>query len=132
MKPNNMLGKARKEFFEHKKDPVKVEGKGQEAEINTYSSSFSAEQIEEVFFALQKEYRNIQAEFNKLKAEVDERVAEANKQIVNDRLDAMKIRLNAIKAERTRYDAEVKALKVVIPQNLREVYERVNAVANAK
>ena len=30
------------------------------------------------------------------------------------------------------YDAEVKALKVVVPQNLREVYERVNAVANAK
>ena len=130
--PDGALAKARKEFFEHKKDPVMVEGKGQEAEINTFSSSFSAEQIDEVFFALQKEYRNIQAEFNKLKAEVDERVAEANRQIANDRLDAMKIRLNAIKAERVRYDAEVKALKVVIPQNLREVYERVNAVANAK
>ena len=120
------------EFFEHKKDPVKVVGKGQEVEINTFSSSFSAEQIDGAFFALQTEYRKIQAEFNKLKAEVDDRVAEANKQIANDRLDAMRLRLNAMKVERTRYDAQVKALKVVIPQNLREIYEKVNAVANAK
>ena len=130
--PDGAFAKARKDFFEHKKDPVKVVGKGQEAEINTFSSSFSAEQIDEAFFALQTEYRKNQAEFNKLKAEVDDRVAEANKQITNDRLDAMRLRLNALKAERTRYDAEVKALKVVIPQNLREIYEKVNAVANAK
>ena len=130
--PDGAFAKARKEFFEHKKDPVKVVGKGQDAEINTFSSSFSAEQIDEAFFALQTEYRKIQAEFNKLKAEVDDRVAEANKQITNDKLDAMRLRLNALKAERTRYDAQVKALKVVIPQNLREIYEKVNSAANAK
>ena len=107
-------------------------GKGQEAEINTYSSSFTAEEIDSVFFELQKEYRNYQAEFNKLKAEVDEKVAEANKEIANDNLAAMKLWVDTRKVERTLYDTEVKALKVVIPQNLREVYEKVNAVANAK
>ena len=79
-----------------------------------------------------KEYRTIQAEFNKLKAEVDERVAEANKQVANDTLIAMKLWVDTRKVERTQYDSEVKALKIVIPQNLREVYEKVNAVANAK
>ncbi len=130
--PDGAFAKARKEFFEHTKDPIKVVGKGQEAEINTFSSSFTAEQIDSVFFELQKEYRTIQAEFNKLKAEVDERVAEANKHYANDALTAMKLWLDTRKVERTQYDSEVKALKIVIPQNLREVYEKVNAVVNAK
>lgn len=130
--PDGAFAKARREFLSHTKDPIKVVGKGQEAEINSYSSGFTAEEIDAVFFELQKEYRNIQAEFNKLKAEVDERVAEANKQIANDALNAMKLWVGTRKVERTKYDGEVKALKVVIPQNLREVYERVNAVANAR
>jgi len=37
--PDGAFAKARKEFFEHTKDPIKVVGKGQEAEINTFSSS---------------------------------------------------------------------------------------------
>lgn len=130
--PEGAFAKARKDFLEHTKDPIKVMGKGQEAEINTYSSSFTAEEIDSVFFELQKEYRNYQAEFNKLKAEVDEKVAEANREIAKDNLASMKLWVDTRKVERTLYDTEVKALKVVIPQNLREVYEKVNAVANAK
>ena len=130
--PDGAFAKARREFLNHTKDSVKVVGKGQDAEINTFSSSFTAEEIDAVFFDLQKEYRNNQAEFNKLKAEVDEKVAEANRQIANDALAAMKLWVDTRKVERTLYDSEVKALKVVVPQNLREVYERVNAVANAK
>ena len=34
--------------------------------------------------------------------------------------------------ERNTYDEVVKTLKVIIPQNLRDIYEKVNAVANAK
>ena len=130
--PDGDFAKARKAFFEHTKDPIKVVGKGQEAEINTYSSSFTAEDVDAVFFELQKEHRRLQAEFNKLKAEVDEKVADANKAIANDTLASMKLWVDARKVERNQYDADVKALKVVVPQNLREVYERVNAVANAK
>ena len=130
--PDGAFAKARKDFLEHTKDPIKVVGKGQEAEINTFSSSFTAEEIDSVFFELQKEYRSLQAEFNKLRSEVDEKVADANKQIANDALASMKLWVDTRKVERTLYDKEVKALKVVIPQNLREVYERVNAIANAK
>lgn len=66
--PDGSFAKARKEFFEHKKNPTKVNGKGQEAEINTYSSCFSAEEVDGEFFSLQKEYRTLQAELNKFKA----------------------------------------------------------------
>lgn len=130
--PEGAFAKARKEFFEHKKNPTKVNGKGQEAEINTYSSCFSAEEVDGEFFSLQKEYRTLQAELNKFKAEVDERVAEANKSISSDSLLNMKLWVDARKVERNSYDEVVKTLKVIIPQNLRGIYEKVNAVSNAK
>ncbi len=130
--PNGAFAKARGDFFEHTKDPIKVVGKGQEAEINTFSSNFTAEQVDAVFFALQKEHRNLQAEFNRIKSEVDEKVADANKSIAKDALASFKLWVDARKVERTLYDAEVKALKVVIPQNLRDIYTRVNTVADAK
>lgn len=130
--PDGSFAKARKEFFEHKKNPTKVNGKGQEAEINTYSSCFSAEEVDGEFFSLQKEYRTLQAELNKFKAEVDEKVAEANKSISSDSLLNMKLWVDARKVERNTYDEVVKTLKVIIPQNLRDIYEKVNAVANAK
>lgn len=130
--PEGAFAKARKEFFERKKNPTKVNGKGQEAEINTYSSCFSAEEVDGEFFSLQKEYRTLQAELNKFKAEVDERVAEANKSISSDSLLNMKLWVDARKVERNSYDEVVKTLKVIIPQNLRGIYEKVNAVANAK
>lgn len=130
--PDGAFSKARKDYFEHTKNPVKVDGKGQEAEINTFSSGFTAEEVDGTFFSLQKEYRAMQAELNRLKAEVDERVSDANKSLSADHLAAVKLWMETRRLERVRYDAEVKALKVVIPQNLKEVYERVNAVASAK
>ena len=130
--PDGAFAKARKAFYAHKKDPVKVTGKGQEAEINTYSSSFTEEMVEGQFFALQKEYRATQAEFNRLKGEIDEKVDEGQKASASNFLDSMKLWTEALRVERVKYDEAVKALKVVIPQNLREVYERVNAVASAR
>ena len=130
--PDGAVAKARKAFFEHMKNPILVEGKGQEAEINTFVSGFTAEEVDGEFFALQQEYRKVQAEFNKMKAEIDDRVLELNKEQTAEGLEAMTLWLKAKKVERTNYNAAVKALKVVIPQNLREIYEKVSAVANAR
>jgi len=130
--PEGAFAEARKAFFEHTKTPTRISGKGQEAEINTFTSSFTAEEVDGAFFAIQKEYRGIQAEFNKLKSEIEERVSEANKKSSSEFLNAQKLAISARKAEEMRYDEEVKALKIVIPQNLKGVYDRVNGVASAK
>lgn len=130
--PEGGISKARRDYFEHTKNPVKVEGKGQEAEINTFSSGFTSEEVDGVFFSLQREYRAMQAEFNKIKSEVEERVSDAKKAQASESLAAMKLWVDARRVERTRYDEAVKSLRIVIPQNLKDVYEKVNGVANAK
>jgi hypothetical protein len=130
--PNGVFAKARREFFEHSKNPITVVGKGQEAELNSYTSSFSAEEVDGAFFALQKEHRALQAEFNKLKGEIEEKVAKANKAMAEEYRDSMKLWVETQKVEKLKYYENVSSLKVVIPQNLREIYEKVNAVANDK
>ena len=126
--PDGVFAIARDTFFEHKQNPIKVVGSGQVAEVNTYTSGFSAEDVDSVFFALQREYRSLQAELNKLKAEVDAKVAAANKVNTDETMAAMMIWSEARKAERLKYDEAVKALKIVIPQNLKSVYEKVKEV----
>ena len=126
--PDGVFAKARDAFFEHKQDPIKVVGSGQEAEVNTYTSGFSAKEVDDTFFALQKEYRSLQAELNKLKAEVDEKVTKTDKASIDEALAAMQIWSEARKAERLKYKEYVKALKVVVPQNLRSIYEKVKKV----
>ena len=126
--PDGVFAIARDTFFEHRQNPIKVVGSGQEAEVNTYTSDFSAEDVDSVFFALQREYRSLQAELNKLKAEVDAKVVAANKVNTDETMTAMMIWTEARKAERLKYDETVKALKIVIPQNLKSVYEKVKEV----
>ena len=84
------------------------------------------------FFALQKEYRTLQAEFNRMKSEISGRVAERKKADANETLAANTLWLDALNLERVKFDEAVKALRIVIPQNLKAIYEKVNAVSNAK
>ena len=130
--PDGAFARARKNFFYSIKNPIEVSGKGQETEISTFSSQFTAEEVDSEFFSLQKEYRSLQAEFNKFKSEIDERVSEANKVATEQYMDALKLAIAARNAEEKKYDEAIKALKVVIPQNLNAVYEKVNGVASAR
>lgn len=126
--PDGVFAKARDAFFEHRQDPVQVTGRGQEAEVNTYTSGYSAEEVDGAFFALQKEYRSLQAELNRMKAEVDEKVAGRGKATASEKLASLQLWTEARRAERLKYDEQVKSLKIVVPQNLRGIYEKVKEV----
>ena len=122
----------RKAFFDAVKNPTTISGKGRDAEISTLSSSFTAEEVDAEFFALQKTYRSLQAELNKLKAEVDAKVDEKRRAF----LEEYKLRVKEVQAAREEAvlerSREVKALKIILPQSLRDIFDKVNAVASAK
>ena len=130
--PDGAFARARNLYFEHTKNPITVTGKGQDAELSAYSTSFTPEEVDGAFFALQKEYRTLQAEFNKMKGELDARVTERQKADASEKLAANKRWLDALALERVKYNEAVKAMKVKIPQNLKAIYEKVNAVASVK
>lgn len=130
--PDGAFAKARKDFFEAVKNPNAVAGKGRDAEITTLSSSFTPEEVDGEFFAPQKTYRSLQAELNRLKADVDSALDEKNRAY----LDSYRAKLKDVQAARQvvllERSREVKALKIILPQGLKEIFEKVNAVASAK
>lgn len=130
--PDGSFSKARKEFYNVSKNPTSVNGKGRDAEIATLSTSFTAEEVDREFFELQKKYRSLQAELNKLKSEIDSKLLDERKAHLNTYMTAIReweARKKEVLLDRSR---EVKALKIVIPQSLKEVFDKVNAVASAK
>lgn len=130
--PDGHLSAARKIFFEKQKNPTSISGSGQNAEINTYSSSFTCEDVDAEFFTLQQEYRSVQAEFNGLKAELENKVTESRRKCFKEYCEVRKQWILIKDAALLERSAEVKALKITIPDSLKEIYSKVASVANAK
>lgn len=130
--PEGAFAEAREEFYEHKKNPTQVCGKGQDAEISTFSSSFTTADVDGAFFTLQKEYRNQQAQLNKLKAEIEEKVNTVNKEIDENFVTSTRLWIGTRSVEKNKWNEYVKALKIVVPQNLQSIFDKVNAVASLK
>lgn len=126
--PDGAFAKARKNYYAAEKNPTSIAGKGRDAEILTFSSSYTSEDVDGAFFSLQKSYRSLQAEFNRLKADVDSKLDEKKKEYLGKEKEVMLLRKGVL-LDRAR---EVKALKIIIPQGLREIYGKVNAVASLK
>lgn len=130
--PDGSFALARKAFFDVTKNPTTIQGKGQDAEIHTFSTTFTAEEVDGEFFELQKRYRSLQAELNKLKAEVDNKYNEKLKERISVGKVHVQERELARKEVLLERSKEIKALKIVIPQSLKEIFGKVNAVASAK
>ena len=111
-----------------RKDMEKLKTRAERAEQDLEKSDQELRQAKAELSKLQKEHRSMQAELNKLKAEVDEKVADEKKAMNGEMAADLQLWTEARKAERLKYDEAVKALKVVIPQNLLGVYEKVKAV----
>lgn len=130
--PDGVFAEARKSFFKVAKNPTVIAGKGQDAEVNTFTTSFTAEEVDAEFFALQKRYRSLQAEFNSLKAAVDAQFDARKKQRIEERRREMEERDLARQAVLLERSREVKALKIIVPQGLKDIFDKVNSVAAAK
>lgn len=81
---------------------------------------------------MQETYRSLQAELNKLKSEIDAKLDEKHKAF----LEEYRVKLKEVQAARREVlllrSREIKALKIVLPEGLREIFNKVNAVASAK
>ena len=130
--PDGHFSAARKAFYDKQKNPTSINGLGQNAEISKYSSNFTSEEIDAEFFKLQQEYRSVQAEFNALKAELETKLTEAKRKAFKDASEARKTWRLTRDAALLERSAQIKPLKIMIPEPLKDIYGKVAAVASAK
>lgn len=128
--PNGSFAEARRQFEACIRKPNQVKGEGRDALIYNFKPSVGAEEVEEVYFKLQKQYREAQASLNAIKYECQKAVKAsqievateyANEQAkANDYVERINAERAAYIKERVR---EIGDLKIVIPQSLQEIYD---------
>lgn len=131
--PSGKFSDARKELHNRLSNPIEIKGEGRDALVYSYEPSCDFNAVDNTFFELQKWHRESQAELNSILHKIDE-------QIRNDEIAANSDYVEARKAYEREYDTyrvqfqlwkeqeskRVSALKIVIPNELTKIYERVN------
>lgn len=131
--PDGKFSKARKEMNERMSNPIDVKGEGRDTLVYSYELSCDYDKVEHTFFELQKWHRESQAELNSILYKIDE-------QVRNEEIAADAEYIEARKAYEREYDtfraqytmwkkqesARVSSLKIVIPNDLTKIYERVS------
>ncbi len=143
--PDGTFSNAREELYDRLNNPRTVSGNGRDTIVYVYEPSISTDEVESKFMELQNKHREFQAELNSMKHEIEQALDE-DKRTKNLEYET------AYNNYRIKYQAEcdkfrhtmeaksaelkslkqtnlqtVQALKIVIPDSLKAVYEEVSA-----
>lgn len=124
---------ARESLIGAIKVPSTIEGEGQNAIIYSYSPNVDAEDVDIVYFNIQKLFREAQAKVNAVKHECEEAKATSIHQVnraYEEKLAAYNAGIELLTAEMNTYKNkkmhEISNYRIVIPPSLEGIYEEVN------
>ena len=133
--PDGHLSDARKELKDKLQHPHKVDGKGRDALIYTYTPTVLVAEVDNVFFELQKRHREIQAQLNAMKYNCEQAINESTNKVNTEYMTAsqkyqaeLKDVLGAFKTWKDEKSQEYSKLKVVIPNSLLGIYNTINSL----
>ena len=133
--PDGHLSDARKELKDKLQHPHKVDGKGRDALIYTYTPTVDVAEVDNVFFELQKKYREVQAQLNAMKYNCEQAINESTNKVNTEYMAAsqkyqaeLKDVLGAFKTWKDEKSQEYSKLKIVIPHSLMEIYNTINSL----
>lgn len=136
--PEGAFADARESLLKKLDRPHSVSGEGRDTLIYTYIPSVAISNVEDVYFRLQKLYREAQAEVNVRKHECRKAVTEEN--IARDseyvaRLSEWTNTRKLLESQRSEYvRSRVKQLgemRIIIPESLRNIYDEVSRLGKA-
>lgn len=130
------LSKAREEMHKVKHAPTAIVRSGMNNLIYYYEASLDEGVVDEVFFALQKRHRAIQAELNSYLHKQTEAIRQSEieyhqeQKNYEERLEANNKQYNISWLEHSKKrHRDISALKIVIPNQLRTIYEEIQNIA---
>lgn len=133
--PDGHLSDARKELKDKLQHPHKVDGKGRDALIYTYTPTVSVAEVDNVFFELQKKHREIQAQLNAMKYSCEQAINDSTNKVNTEYMIALqkyqaklKDVLGAFKTWKDEKSQEYSKLKIVIPHSLMGIYNTINSL----
>ena len=133
--PDGTFAKEREQLQKILHEPHKVSGSGRDTLLYNYTSSVPTSEVEDTFMDLQQTYRGYQAELNSLKHQVQEAVqldqATKNGQYsleLQNWQGQMAVIDAVLKEKRHQATVAAQNLKIIIPDSLKPIYEKVQKV----
>lgn len=133
--PDGHLSDARKELKDKLQHPHKVDGKGRDALIYTYTPTVYVAEVDNVFFELQKKHREIQAQLNAMKYSCEQAINESTSKANTEYVIAsqkhqakLKDIFAAFKTWNDEKSQEYSKLKIVVPNSLLGIYNTINSL----
>ena len=133
--PDGYLSKARKEYYEKRNNPTKVIGDGRDTLIYSYDVNVDSKTVDDLFFGLQAQHRQLQSELNGYRYKIRKAVEESEAQTNETNMERQKAYVREIEqiehqvsAYRMELLKQAGNLKIVIPNDLKSIFERINSL----
>lgn len=130
--PNGAYSKARKKLREVMNNPITISGSGRDAIVYTSEQSIAFDDVEDTFMALQQEYRRYQAELNSMKHQMEMAIQEDSRKkslAYQEKFAAWSYEMEKLNTElkikRDKAIADAQNLKIIIPDSLKPIYDKV-------
>ena len=137
--PDGHFSEERKDLKDAIAEPVTISGSGRDAIIYTYKPSVSVQKVEDTFFSLQAKHREYQAQLNSMKHQMELAIQEDTRKkdaeyskAINLYTNKMKAVMAEVVAFRNQKVQEAQALKIIIPDSLKVIYNQMNALGKEK
>lgn len=131
--PGGSFAETRQALYDHIQKPHSVSGDGRDTLIYTYTPTVDTKLVEEIYFSLQKQYREAQAKLNAMKSECERAVTESAVKARTEYARAVKDRAEAVKTAEADMAAyiqkrvkEISGYRIIIPESLTAIYEEVS------
>ena len=124
---------AREALQEALNEPHTLKGEGRDAILYSCTPSLSAEEVEDTYMHLQNTYREYQAELNSFKHEIQTAIQKDTivknaeySQLRSEYYEKVHNASAELVLKKKEAEAAVSALKIVIPDSLKDIYEKVS------
>lgn len=131
---SNALNAARKQAYYAKENPCSYTGSGRDTVIIQKTVTVDMLEIDNTFFEIQSQHRKLQAELNGIEASIEDTISKdytvkSNK--YNTEMSDYRTQLAILNQQNNEHliseRDKIKNLKIVIPNNLKDIYSIVNS-----
>ena len=133
--PDGKFADARQKYLSKLHNKHEVKGEGRDTLLYKYTPSVGEGVLEDTYFKLQKRHREVQAQLNGILHEVDEKVRQDQLEALteyNGKYASYRAEMQELDARfeeyKKRESMRLAALKIVIPNDLKDIYDIVNSL----
>lgn len=131
---SNALNTARKQAYYAKENPCSYTGSGRDTVIIQKTVTVDILEIDNTFFEIQSQHRKLQAELNGIEASIEDTISKdyiAKSSKYNAEMSDYRTQLAILNQQNNEHLVserdKIKNLKIVIPNNLKDIYSIVNS-----